>query len=85
MQLVECDTMVVTFLNNLSNRFCRPIMTKPKPAKPATPESASPSPPQGEPQAQGAEGPNPTPTDESAGTGGEATAATEPMETEKPE
>ncbi|PSS07446.1 Heat shock 70 protein [Actinidia chinensis var. chinensis] len=38
------------------DRFCRPIMTKPKPAKPATPEMPSPAPPQGsEPQPQGAD------------------------------
>lgn len=69
------------------DRFCRPIMTKPKPAKPATPETTSPSPSQGEPQAPGAQSPDPTPTNESAGTGGEAAgaASTEPMETEKSE
>ncbi|CAK9174620.1 unnamed protein product [Ilex paraguariensis] len=70
------------------DRFCRPIMTKPKPAKPVTPEMSSPSPPEGsEPQPQGAENGNlQTNADEGAAAGGEVPpAAAESMETDKPE
>ncbi|KAG6415764.1 hypothetical protein SASPL_123180 [Salvia splendens] len=69
------------------DRFCRPIMTKPKPkpAKPATPEPTSPAPSQGsESQPQGA-GSSPDKNTE-AGAGQEVPpAAAEPMETDKPE
>lgn len=69
------------------DRFCRPIMTKPKPAKPATPEPAAASPPHGEPQAQGAESTNPHAANESSAAGSEEAPAAggEPMETEKSE
>ncbi|KAF8407027.1 hypothetical protein HHK36_006151 [Tetracentron sinense] len=61
------------------DRFCRPIMTKPKPAKPQTP----PSPPQGsEPQPQGAESSNSNAAD---GSGEASPAATEPMDTDRSE
>ncbi|KAL1559068.1 heat shock 70 kDa protein 14-like [Salvia divinorum] len=67
------------------DRFCRPIMTKPKPAKPAAPEPTSPAPSQGsESQPQGA-GSSPGQNTE-AGAGQEVPpAAAEPMETDKPE
>lgn len=68
-------------------RFCRPIMTKPKPAaKPATPEAASPPPPpQGsEPQPQGAEKSNADGNENAGGAGSDAPQR-EPMETEKPD
>ncbi|KAJ4959431.1 hypothetical protein NE237_026542 [Protea cynaroides] len=53
------------------DRFCRPIMMKPKPAKPTTPIETPPPPAQGS---------------ESQSQGGEASpAAPEPMQTEKPE
>ncbi|KAF7135359.1 hypothetical protein RHSIM_Rhsim08G0221200 [Rhododendron simsii] len=62
------------------DRFCRPIMTKPKPAKPATPETPSPATPQeSEPQSQG-----PSENDEDANNE-VPPAAAEPMETEKSE
>ncbi|CAK9185656.1 unnamed protein product [Ilex paraguariensis] len=65
------------------DRFCRPIMTKPKPAKPATPESPSQTPQGSEPQPQGAENDNPNnDANESAAAGGEVPQA-EPMETDK--
>ncbi|KAF8388996.1 hypothetical protein HHK36_025681 [Tetracentron sinense] len=65
------------------DRFCRPIMTKPKPAKPQTPTETSPPPPQGsEPQPQGGDNNEGTTAD---GSGGAPPAATEPMETDKPE
>jgi len=61
------------------DRICRPIMTKPKPAKP---EPAPQSPTRGsEPHPQGAETHNTT----GAGAGAEAPPAGEPMETEKSE
>ncbi|KAG6382216.1 hypothetical protein SASPL_158146 [Salvia splendens] len=67
------------------DRFCWPIMTKPKPAKPATPEPTSPAPSQGsESQPQGA-GSSPGQNTE-AGAGQEVPpAAAEPMERDKPE
>ncbi|XP_058226855.1 heat shock 70 kDa protein 15-like [Rhododendron vialii] len=62
------------------DRFCRPIMTKPKPAKPATAETPSPATPQGsEPQSQG-------PSENDGDANNEVPpAAAEPMETEKSE
>ncbi|PIN04454.1 Molecular chaperones HSP105/HSP110/SSE1, HSP70 superfamily [Handroanthus impetiginosus] len=75
------------------DRFCRPIMTKPKPAKPAAPE-APPSPTAsqgGEAQSQGAENPNSSPgqntnaTDTAGSRNDVPPAAEEPMETDKPE
>ncbi|KAE9467759.1 hypothetical protein C3L33_00276, partial [Rhododendron williamsianum] len=62
------------------DRFCRPIMTKPRPAKPATPETPSPATPQGsEPQSQG-------PSENDGDANNEVPpAAAEPMETEKSE
>lgn len=69
------------------DRFCRPIMTKPKPAKPATPETPATTPPQGNEQQQqqagdaNVGGSNQGATDGSGG----APAATEPMETDKSE
>ncbi|KAM7483731.1 hypothetical protein LguiB_008314 [Lonicera macranthoides] len=63
------------------DRICRPIMTKPKPAKPATPEAAAQSPTQGsEPHPQGADTHN---TSEKSTAASEAPPAGEPMETEK--
>ncbi|XP_057459721.1 heat shock 70 kDa protein 15-like [Actinidia eriantha] len=65
------------------DRFCRPIMTKPKPAKPATPEMPSPAPPQGsEPQPQGADNAY---HNESPGAANSEVppADAEPMETDK--
>ncbi|CAI9114100.1 OLC1v1014740C1 [Oldenlandia corymbosa var. corymbosa] len=70
------------------DRFCKPIMMKPRPPKPA-PEPASPVPPQG--AEQGTENPNqnasPTPkADENAGAGNEGpTEGSEPMDTDKAE
>ncbi|XP_052182342.1 heat shock 70 kDa protein 14-like [Diospyros lotus] len=71
------------------DRFCRPIMTKPKPDKPATPEASVPASPQGsEPQSQGAEnanaGASPNESTGDANSGVPPTAA-EPMETDKSE
>lgn len=68
------------------DRFCRPIMTKPKPAKPAAPETPATPPPQG-----GESQPNPgdanaSPTENAQNAAGEAPPASEePMETEKTE
>lgn len=62
------------------DRFCRPIMTKPKPAKPSTPETPSPATPQeSEPQSQG--------SSENDGVDNTEVppADAEPMETEKSE
>ncbi|KAF8400774.1 hypothetical protein HHK36_014075 [Tetracentron sinense] len=65
------------------DRLCRPIMTKPKPAKPQTPTETSPPPPQGsEPQPEGGDNSNEKATD---GTGEAPQDATEPMETDKPD
>ncbi|GER32746.1 heat shock protein 70 [Striga asiatica] len=63
------------------DRFCRPIMTKPKPAKPATPEPPAQS---GEAHSQGTE--NASPEDNAAGSENQAPPAeVEPMETDKPQ
>ncbi|KAB2065398.1 hypothetical protein ES319_A09G086400v1 [Gossypium barbadense] len=75
------------------DRFCRPIMMKPKPAKPATPEApATPPHPGSEAQPQGANSPKASPNrngDPSenvpAGSGEAPPASVEPMETDKPE
>ncbi|KAL6996498.1 hypothetical protein U1Q18_006630 [Sarracenia purpurea var. burkii] len=71
------------------DRFCRPLMTKPKPAKPATPEAPPPSPPHGsEPQPKGAENTyaNTSPTENSGAANSDVPPApAEPMETEKSE
>ncbi|KAM1011364.1 hypothetical protein ACFX13_047477 [Malus domestica] len=71
------------------DRFCRPIMTKPKPApaKPAAPETPPTPPPQGSEQPQGGDAnANPGPTENPADGNNEAPqASTEPMETDKPE
>ncbi|GFY97025.1 heat shock protein 91 [Actinidia rufa] len=67
------------------DRFCRPIMTKPKPAKPAAPEVPTPAPPQeSEPQPQGSDNTYPN---ESAGAANSEVppADAEPMETDKSE
>nr|GMC70968.1 heat shock 70 kDa protein 15-like [Ipomoea batatas] len=67
------------------DRLCRPIMTKPKPAKPTTTEPSSPQTSQSsEKHSQGGEGPNPN-ENTGEGAGAEATSATEPMETDKSE
>ncbi|KAL5072650.1 hypothetical protein RYX36_011634 [Vicia faba] len=68
------------------DRFCKPIMMKPKPAKPATPPAppspASSSSEQQQPQAES----NANSTNENAGDDSQASSAsTEPMETDKPE
>ncbi|KAI8544416.1 hypothetical protein RHMOL_Rhmol08G0294800 [Rhododendron molle] len=61
------------------DRFCRPIMTKPKPAKPATPETPPATPQGSEPQSQG-------PSENDGEANNEVPpAAAEPMETEKSE
>ncbi|GMP34820.1 hypothetical protein CsSME_00007534 [Camellia sinensis var. sinensis] len=70
------------------NRFCRPIMTKPKPAKPASPEMPSATPPPGtEPPPQGADSdPNSNPNENAGAANCEVPpAASEPMETDKSE
>ncbi|KAK6153671.1 hypothetical protein DH2020_013310 [Rehmannia glutinosa] len=70
------------------DRFCRPIMMKPKPAKPATPEAApSPASSQGgEPQSQGADNSNSSSAQSANASETEVPpAAEEPMETDKPE
>ncbi|MBA0587533.1 hypothetical protein Godav_015425 [Gossypium davidsonii] len=75
------------------DRFCRPIMMKPKPAKPATPEAPETPPhPGSEAQPQGANSPKASPNrngDPSenvpAGSGEAPPASAEPMETDKPE
>ncbi|KAG8379927.1 hypothetical protein BUALT_Bualt07G0140600 [Buddleja alternifolia] len=73
------------------DRFCRPIMTKPKPAKPATPEAPSPATSQGgEPHPQGEDTANSGPgqnanASDTAGSGEVPPAAAEPMETDKSE
>ncbi|CAK7356663.1 unnamed protein product [Dovyalis caffra] len=74
------------------DRFCRPIMTKPKPAKPATPETPATPPPQGSEQQQQGGDANADPNanagaNETAGTAsGEVPPASgEPMETDKSE
>ncbi|TYI09866.1 hypothetical protein ES332_A09G100800v1 [Gossypium tomentosum] len=75
------------------DRFCRPIMMKPKPAKPATPEApATPPHPGSEAQPQGANSPKASPNrngDPSenvpAGSGEAPPASVEPMETDKAE
>nr|GLL23506.1 heat shock 70 kDa protein 15 [Ipomoea trifida] len=68
------------------DRLCRPIMTKPKPAKPTTTEPSSPQTSQSsEKHSQGGEGPNPNENTNAGEAGAEATSATEPMETDKSE
>ncbi|CAL9010175.1 unnamed protein product [Prunus brigantina] len=71
------------------DRFCRPIMTKPKPApaKPAAPETPTPPPQGNEHQPQGGDananaGSNENPAD---GSNEVPLASEEPMETDKPE
>ncbi|GLU14547.1 hypothetical protein SLE2022_311080 [Rubroshorea leprosula] len=74
------------------DRFCRPIMTKPKPAKPVTPEAPATPPPQGsEAQQQGTDAnananasPNHSENVPEDGTGAPPASA-EPMETDKSE
>ncbi|KAF4372456.1 hypothetical protein CsatB_012829 [Cannabis sativa] len=69
------------------DRFCRPIMMKPKPApaKPATPEAPQTPPPQGSEQPQGGDANASSNNAEAAAESGEAPAApAEPMETEAP-
>ncbi|XP_042482281.1 heat shock 70 kDa protein 15-like isoform X2 [Macadamia integrifolia] len=64
------------------DRFCRPIMMKPKPAKPPTPTETPPPPPQGnESQPQGGESGG----ENQEGSGEAPPAASEPMETDKSE
>lgn len=65
-------------------RFCRPIMTKPKPTKAATPEAPATPPSQGgESQPHGGDA---HPNENAGNATGEAAAASgEPMETEKSE
>ncbi|XP_043723280.1 heat shock 70 kDa protein 15-like isoform X2 [Telopea speciosissima] len=65
------------------DRFCRPIMMKPKPAKPSTPTETPPPPPQGnEPQSQGGESGG---ENQVEGNGEVPPATSEPMETDKSE
>ncbi|KAA0059287.1 hypothetical protein IC582_002560 [Cucumis melo] len=67
------------------DRFCRPIMTKPKPAAPETPPPA----PQGSEQQQGdasaASNASASPNRKAGDETEVSSASTEPMETEKPE
>lgn len=85
---VISDLVVIFSQSICTDRFCRPIMTKPKPApaKPAAPET--PTPPQGnEHQPQGGDananaGSNENPAD---GSNEVPLASEEPMETDKPE
>ncbi|XP_027167776.1 heat shock 70 kDa protein 15 [Coffea eugenioides] len=72
------------------DRSCRPIMTKPKPAKPAPETATTPPPSQGtQAQPQGGESPNPhsgqnSHANDGAGAGNEVPPeSTEPMETDK--
>ncbi|KAF7814286.1 heat shock 70 kDa protein 15-like [Senna tora] len=70
------------------DRFCKPIMTKPRPAKPATPETPSTPPPQGgEQQQQPPQEDANTNANENAGDNASQVPppSTEPMETDKPE
>ncbi|TKY48147.1 Heat shock 70 kDa protein 15 [Spatholobus suberectus] len=75
------------------DRFCKPIMTKPKPPKPATPEEPATPPPQGgePPQQQQQQPPQENPnasTNENAGDNGNPApppASAEAMETDKTE
>lgn len=66
-------------------RFCRPIMTKPKPAAPETPPPA----PQGSGQQQGdasaASNASASPNGKAGDENEVSSASTEPMEMEKPE
>ncbi|XP_057454256.1 heat shock 70 kDa protein 15-like isoform X2 [Lotus japonicus] len=68
------------------DRFCKPIMTKPRPAKPATPQTPPTPPSQGgeQQQPQGDANAN---THENGGDNGNQVppASSEPMETDKPE
>ncbi|KAL3631864.1 hypothetical protein CASFOL_024848 [Castilleja foliolosa] len=65
------------------DRFCRPVMMKPKPAKPATPEASSPA---SESHSQGAGNASPGPNANTAGSENEVPSANaEPMETDKSE
>ncbi|KAJ1433931.1 Heat shock protein 70 family [Sesbania bispinosa] len=70
------------------DRFCKPIMMKPRPAKPATPEAPATPPPQAgeQQQAPHQEDANAS-TNETAGDSGNQVppASTEPMETDKSE
>ncbi|KAJ4718159.1 putative Heat shock 70 kDa protein [Melia azedarach] len=70
------------------DRFCRPIMTKPKPAKPATPETPATPPPQGGESQPEAGDANASQNENAAApnASGEAPPASgEPMETDKSE
>ncbi|KAL0441553.1 UNVERIFIED_CONTAM: Heat shock protein 14 [Sesamum radiatum] len=69
------------------DRFCRPIMMKPKPAKPATPEAPSPASSQGgESNSQGADNARPGQNANASDSGKEVPpAAAEPMDTDKSE
>lgn len=68
------------------DRFCRPIMTKPKPAKPAAPETPATPPPQGGESQPNSGEPNANQTENAQNATGEAPPASEePMETEKTE
>ncbi|XP_061338534.1 heat shock 70 kDa protein 15 isoform X1 [Gastrolobium bilobum] len=68
------------------DRFCKPIMMKPRPAKPATPEAPATPPPQGGEQQQPQENTDAN-TNENAGDSGNQVPppSTEPMETDKSE
>ncbi|XP_061338536.1 heat shock 70 kDa protein 15-like [Gastrolobium bilobum] len=68
------------------DRFCKPIMMKPRPAKPATPEAPATPPPQGGEQQQPQENADAN-TNENAGDSGNQVPppSTEPMETDKSE
>ncbi|KAF5205686.1 Heat shock protein [Thalictrum thalictroides] len=63
------------------DRFCRPIMTKPKPAKPQTPTETPPT-PQGS-ESQGAEGGSDGNSADVEGNSEAQSAAAEPMDTDK--
>ncbi|KAJ7951799.1 putative Heat shock 70 kDa protein [Quillaja saponaria] len=74
------------------DRFCKPIMTKPRPGKPVAPETPPTPPPQGSEQQQSQAGDSnsnasASPNQNAAGAAGDVPppAATEPMETDKSE
>ncbi|XAR50623.1 hypothetical protein NMG60_11004992 [Bertholletia excelsa] len=70
------------------DRICRPIMTKPKPAKPAMPETPSPAPApaQGsEAASEVADNTNSSPNENTGAANSEATPVSEPMEADKSE
>lgn len=93
-----CFCIDITGVNNITNitmiftrlfwlyRFCRPIMTKPKPVTPVAPEVPSPSHTQGSDQPQGGDtysGPKGDEAENTAGGTEVPPTSGEPMETDK--